>query len=145
MTQPTAGLDRLSPILLVVSRFRVEAADRAGFDADARAALTLLAAQPGCLAAGIGQSTDEADLVVLRTEWAGVGAYRRALSAFDVKVGAVPLLSRAVDEPSAYELVATVDAGGIREEAAGLAADAQAVRLGEAAGPSVDAVGGGSR
>ena len=34
-----------------------------------------------------------------------VGAYRRALSSYDVKVGAVPLLSRALDEPSAYEAV----------------------------------------
>jgi hypothetical protein len=32
-----------------------------------------------------------------------VGAYRRALSSYDVRVGAVPLLSRALDEPSAYE------------------------------------------
>ena len=38
-------------------------------------------------------------------EWENVGAYRRALSAYDVKVGAVPLLSTAIDEPSAYEVV----------------------------------------
>jgi hypothetical protein len=42
---------------------------------------------------------------VLTTTWQNVGSYRRALSAYDVKVTAVPLLSRAVDEPSAYELV----------------------------------------
>ncbi len=34
-----------------------------------------------------------------------MGSYRRALSAYDVKLGAVPLLSRAVDEPSAYEVL----------------------------------------
>ncbi|MGH8965474.1 MAG: antibiotic biosynthesis monooxygenase, partial [Actinomycetes bacterium] len=44
-------------------------------------------------------------LWVLQTRWENVGSYRRALSSYDVKVGAVPLLSRAVDEPSAYELV----------------------------------------
>ena len=37
------------------------------------------------------------------TRWRDVGSYRRALSSYDVKVGAVPLLSRAIDEPSAYE------------------------------------------
>ena len=37
------------------------------------------------------------------TRWKDVGSYRRALSSYDVKVGAVPLLSRAIDEPSAYE------------------------------------------
>ncbi len=39
------------------------------------------------------------------TTWEHVGAYRRALSAYDVKLHAVPLLGRALDEPSAYELV----------------------------------------
>jgi hypothetical protein len=42
---------------------------------------------------------------VLTTTWEHVGAYRRALSSYDVKLNAVPLLSRALDEPSAYELV----------------------------------------
>ena len=40
---------------------------------------------------------------MLTTEWESVGAYRRALSAYDVKLTAVPVLSRALDEPSAYE------------------------------------------
>ena len=34
-----------------------------------------------------------------------MGAYRRALSSYDVKLHAVPTLSRALDEPSAYEVV----------------------------------------
>ena len=42
---------------------------------------------------------------MLTTQWEHVGAYRRALSAYDVKLGAVPLLSRALDEPSAFEVV----------------------------------------
>ncbi len=37
------------------------------------------------------------------TRWKDVGSYRRALSSYDVKVGAVRLLGRAIDEPSAYE------------------------------------------
>lgn len=141
MTQPTVTPGDQSPILLVVSRFRVPDADRAAFDHDVRSALTLLGSQPGCLTAGLGQSTDEPDLLVLRTEWTSVGAYRRALSAFDVKVGAVPVLSLALDEPSAYEVVATLAPDGLRERRSGLAADAQAVRLGEAADPSVGSVG----
>jgi hypothetical protein len=48
-------------------------------------------------------------LWVLETRWTNVGSYRRALSAYDVKLGAVPLLSRAIDEPSAYEVL---DEGG---------------------------------
>jgi hypothetical protein len=40
---------------------------------------------------------------VMVTRWRDVGSYRRALSSYDVKVGAVPILSRAIDEPSAFE------------------------------------------
>ena len=42
---------------------------------------------------------------MLQTLWAGPGAYRRALSSYDVKLHAVPVLGRAVDEPGAYEIV----------------------------------------
>ncbi len=53
----------------------------------------------------IGRNVDDPTLWVLVTTWANVGAYRRALSSYDVKLHAVPLLSRALDEPSAYEVV----------------------------------------
>jgi quinol monooxygenase YgiN len=130
----------VTALLLVVSRFRVGDAERAAFLADAATALDALAAQPGCLVASIGQSTDESGLIVVRTEWAGVGAYRRALSAFDVKVNAIPLLSAAVDEPSAYELVHHWTPAGLTLAPSGLAADAGAVGLGEAAAASVPPV-----
>jgi hypothetical protein len=42
---------------------------------------------------------------VLQTTWEGPGAYRRALSAYDVKMRAWQLLGQALDEPSAYEVV----------------------------------------
>jgi hypothetical protein len=32
-----------------------------------------------------------------------IGSYRRALSPYEVKVVAVPLLSQAIDEPTAYD------------------------------------------
>ena len=91
--------------MLVVNRFRVplDAGEtfRAGLDA-ARAAL---AERPGYVDGRIGRNLDDPTLWVLTTRWENVGAYRRALSAYDVKLNAVPLLSRALDEPSAYELV----------------------------------------
>jgi len=127
--------------LLVVSRFSVAGAGaRAEFVSSAESALAALAGQRGCLAASLGQATDDPDLLVLRTEWEGVGAYRRALSAFDVKVHAVPLLSTAIDEPSAYEVVRFWDGDGLAAAASGLAADAGEVGLGQAAAPSVRSV-----
>ena len=53
----------------------------------------------------MGRNVDDPTLWVLVTTWEHVGAYRRALSSYDVKLHAVPLLSRALDEPSAYEAV----------------------------------------
>ncbi len=142
MSQPSRDPARPSETasLLVVSRFRVGDAARAAFLADAGRAVEALAAQAGCLAASIGQSTDESGLIVIRTEWSGVGAYRRALSSFDVKVNAIPLLSAAIDEPSAYELVHHWTPEGLTVAPSGLAADAGAVGLGEAAAPSVPPV-----
>jgi quinol monooxygenase YgiN len=89
--------------VLVVNRFRVAAEDAAAFRVDVERARRLLAERPGYLEGHVGRNLDEPELWVLQTRWADVGSYRRALSSYDVKVGAVPLLSRAVDEPSAYE------------------------------------------
>jgi hypothetical protein len=91
--------------LVVVSRFRVEEPDAEAFRADAQVALAALAERPGYVAGHVGRNVDDPGLWVLTTTWDNVGGYRRALSAFDVKLSAVPLLSRAIDEPSAYESV----------------------------------------
>ena len=91
--------------MLVVNRFRVPGVFVAGFREQLESAHQLLAACPGYLRGEIGRNVDDPELWVLTTRWQNVGAYRRALSSYDVKVGAVPLLSRALDEPSAYEVV----------------------------------------
>jgi quinol monooxygenase YgiN len=92
--------------VLVVTRYTVDPDQAAAFLERARAALGALAAQRGYRSGRIGRATDDPSLWVLATEWEGVGAYRRALSAYDVKVSAVPLLSLAYDEPTAYEILA---------------------------------------
>lgn len=91
--------------MLVVNRFRVDADGAAAFRLDVERAHALLAERPGYVDGSVGRNVDDPTLWVLQTRWADVGSYRRALSAYDVKLGAVPLLSRALDEPSAYELV----------------------------------------
>ena len=93
------------PELVVVNRFRVDEAGADAFRRDAQAALGALGERPGYLDGRVGRNTDEPDLWLLATIWENVGSYRRALSAYDVKMTAVPLLSRAVDEPSAYETI----------------------------------------
>jgi quinol monooxygenase YgiN len=91
--------------VLVVSRFRVADDDGEAFRADIANAHALLASQRGYVDGSVGRNLDDPSLWAFVTRWENVGAYRRALSAYDVKLGAVPLLSRAIDEPSAYEVV----------------------------------------
>ena len=103
--------------MLVVTRYVVPATEGPAFLDRARVALAALALRPGWRSGRIGRATDDGSRWVLTTEWDSVGAYRRALSAYDVKVEAVPLLSLAVDEVSAYEVL---DAQGLGSD--GLAA-----------------------
>jgi quinol monooxygenase YgiN len=98
--------------VLVVMRFRVPEGEGTGFLDRAHDALRTFAQQPGYLDGDIGRSTDDPELWLMTLRWEGVGAYRRALGRYDVRVAAVPLLSTAVDEPTAFELLA--DAGGRR-------------------------------
>lgn len=91
--------------MIVVNRFRVPEADAGSFRTDLERAHQLLAVQTGYVAGHAGRNVDDPELWVLVTEWRGPGAYRRALSSYDVKMAAVPTLSRAIDEPSAFEPV----------------------------------------
>ena len=89
--------------MFVVARFDVEAKDAGGFLDRVREALDALAARPGYRTGRAGRSVDDPGVWTVVTEWEGVGAYRRALSAYDVKMRATPLLALARDEPSAFE------------------------------------------
>ena len=89
--------------MLVVNRFDVPLAEAQEFRTALERARVALAARPGHLESRIGRNLDEPTLWVLTSTWESTGAYRRALSAYDVKMHAVPVLYRAIDEPSAYE------------------------------------------
>lgn len=89
--------------MLVVTRFRVPVEEGDAFRAAALLAHDTLASRPGYRSGSLGRNLDDPELWALVTHWESVGAYRRALSAYDVKLHAVPLLSRAIDEPSAFE------------------------------------------
>jgi quinol monooxygenase YgiN len=91
--------------VLVVNRFRVAEEDAEAFRLELMAAHEALAQRPGYVDGTVGRNVDDPSLWILHTRWENVGSYRRALSSYDVKLNAVPLLSRAVDEPSAYEIV----------------------------------------
>ena len=98
--------------MIVVNRFRAEpgAAPAEELHRGLQQALDVLHRRPGFVDGTVGRNLDEPELWLLTTRWENVGSYRRALSAYDVKLTAVPLLSRAIDEPSAYEVVEPGDA-----------------------------------
>lgn len=89
--------------MLVVNRFRADA-DPAALRADLELVHGLLADKPGYVDGWIGRNVDDPDLWTLTTRWEHVGAYRRALSSYELKLQ-MPVLMRAIDEPSAYEVV----------------------------------------
>ena len=91
--------------MLVLTRFTVAPADEATFRPAVEVALAVLAEQRGFVDGTIGRNVDDPTLWVLQTRWEGPGAYRRALSAYDVKVRAWQTLGLALDEPTAYEVV----------------------------------------
>ncbi len=86
---------------MVITRFRV--VDPEGFAERIDTALAVLRARTGFLSADLERNLDEPDLWALVTRWENVGSYRRALQGYESKVVVVPLLSEALDEPSAYE------------------------------------------
>ena len=86
--------------MVVVIRFRD---DDAGFVDELQTAKSALAACAGYEFGAVGRNVDDPSLWTLVTHWRDTGSYRRALSSYDVKLNAVPILSRALDEPTAYE------------------------------------------
>jgi hypothetical protein len=89
--------------VLVLTRFRVPTAPDA-FRARLEEALAVLSEQRGFVQGHVGRNVDDPELWVLQTRWEGPGAYRRALSAYDVKMRAWAVLGEAIDEPTAYEV-----------------------------------------
>ncbi|WP_369252582.1 antibiotic biosynthesis monooxygenase family protein [Geodermatophilus amargosae] len=88
--------------MFAVTRLRVPENETAEVAAAVDGLLAALAARPGCLGGEYGRCADDPVLWALVTRWDGVGAYRRALSAAEVKVAGAPVWVHALDEPGAY-------------------------------------------
>ena len=89
--------------MFAVTRFRAT-----GDDAEALAAAVDAAAGGagrrgrGSWDGELGPPADDPDLWALVTRWDGVGSYRRALSAAEVKITGAPVWVHALDEPGVY-------------------------------------------
>ncbi len=89
--------------MLAIARFSTPLAQAAEFEAQLSVALDAFSACAGFVSGEFGQNLDDTTLWSLVTHWENVGSYRRALSNLNVKMNAIPLLARAIDEPGAYE------------------------------------------
>lgn len=107
----------------------------------ARDLLAVLAARPGYVRGWVGRAVDDPDVLVVAHEWDDVGSYRRALSAYDVKLRS-PFLQTATDEPTAYEVLVARTPDHVVEASSARAADAGTVGLGHAAAAHVPVYGG---
>jgi hypothetical protein len=92
--------------MLVTSRFRFPDGSVEQRLGDLSGCLDRLGRCEGFVSGAVGRALDDPELWLLTTSWANVGAYRRAMSSNDVKMHVVPLLSDALDEPSAFEVLA---------------------------------------
>ena len=88
--------------MFAVTRLRVSEADAGALTAAVDVLLAALAARPGYRDGELGRCTDDDGLWALVTRWDGVGAYRRALSAAEVKLAGAPVWVHALDEPGVY-------------------------------------------
>lgn len=115
----------------VVTRYLVEDLD--AWLPGARDALVPLASHDLCLGADICASIDDPRLALIITRWPSVGAYRRAMSSFEVKMHTVPLLSQSLDEPTTFEVLHHRGPEGVVDSMSARAHDADSVGLGTAA------------
>lgn len=98
--------------MLVTNRFIIDEDAAEAFVTQAHTALATLATCPGYQRGQLLRALDDPRNWCLLTEWESVGSYRRALGGFEVKIHAIPLLARSLDEPSAYETLASAVPGG---------------------------------
>ena len=83
-----------------ISRFQVTG-DPTGFRGTAESVVAHFNECAGSAGADLVQNLDDPGLWAIISRWRDVGSYRRAFNGTDAKLLLVPLLSRAVDEPSA--------------------------------------------
>lgn len=120
--------------LVVIWRFVVPNRTGDRFALDMQDVVDVMASCQGCSTVDLGRATDDTTLWSLSSSWESVGEYRRALSSYDFKVRAVPMLLGAADEPSAFETLYGRRGQTVVSAPSARAAESDNSRLGGASG-----------
>jgi heme-degrading monooxygenase HmoA len=88
--------------VFAVTRLRADDGEGEALQAIVAPLMAALSERPGFRDGELGRSADDPSLWALVTRWDGVGAYRRALSAAEVKITGAPVWVHALDEPGVY-------------------------------------------
>lgn len=116
--------------MLAIVRFD-EPKDTGAFIAQGELALGALSRCDGFRGGELARSTDQPQAWVLCTRWTNVGSYRRALSAYDVKLHATPFMYLARDEVSGFEPVVSAENGELQRVTGDLADDSTTTGIGD--------------
>ncbi len=103
LTTRAPGPRHYDGAMISISRFQVTTERVDAFIADAQVAVAQFASSTGCLSAELVRNLDAPDLWAIVSSWEQVGDYRRAFNGTPAKLALIPLLSLAIDEPSAYD------------------------------------------
>lgn len=105
---------------------------------DIESAFTRLSESNGFIRGSIARSVDDPQVCVLTMEFADVGAYRKALSRYEIKAEVVPLLSTTLDDITTFEIAIARAEGETTTYVSGHAHDSGLTALGSAAQPQVE-------
>jgi quinol monooxygenase YgiN len=111
--------------IAVIAQLVVPEGDRAQFDQGYARIGELAAQSPGFLSSELGQSTDSLQDLTLIHRWEGVGAYRKFLSRYEVKLEVIPFLSKFTKESVTVEIISDSQSDMSQSAASSLAPDAQ--------------------
>ena len=111
--------------IAVVAQLVVPAAARAQFEQGSERMMELCAQSPGFLSSELGQSTDSLEDYTVIHRWADVGAYRKFLSRYEVKLEVIPFLSTFTKDSVTVEIIWDSQSGRGESGTSSLARDAQ--------------------
>lgn len=116
--------------IAVIAQLVVPADARDHFDQGYERMVALCTESRGFLSSELGQSTDSLEDLTLIHRWADVGAYRKFLGRYEVKLEVIPFLSTFTKESVTVEIVSDSQSDRLERGTSSLAFDAQTFNRG---------------